>query len=307
MLYSVIDLGTNTFHLLIADITNKKIKNIFEDKQGAKIGQGGISKSIIIPEAIERGISILKEYKKKMDEYEVPKENIYAVGTSAIRNAKNGKEFVEMIKSETGIDVEIISGDREAGLIYEGVKAGVDLGSQTSLIMDIGGGSVEFILANAEKIFWKQSFEIGGQRLMDKFMTKDPIPSQNVLKIYDYAEEILLPLTNAVHQYQPMQLIGSAGTFDTLTEINYQNENKILPTDESAFELPLESFKKIFLQIINSDRGQRLAIPGMIALRADMIVVACCLLNFVLNKYHIDKIKTCTYALKEGVLMEKNI
>ena len=307
MALCVIDLGTNTFHLLIAEISNEnKIIPLYEEKQGAKIGQGGISKGFITEEAMGRGLIILKNYALKINEYKVTSDNIFAVGTSAIRNAQNGIEFINKIKSETGIDVEIISGEREAELIYCGVKAGSKLTNETSLIIDIGGGSVEFILCNREKIFWKKSFEIGGQRLMDRFMTKDPIPNQNIQKIYEFLEEKLLPLTNAIHQYQPFQLIGSAGTFDTLTEINYQkNDIDISIIHQTEFDLPIENFKNIFLQIVNSDREERLKIPGMIPLRVDMIVVAGCLLNFVINKYKIEKLKTCTFALKEGVMMEK--
>ena len=303
---AVIDLGTNTFHLLIADLTaGNKIITMYEEKQGAKIGLGGISKGIIANEAIERSLKILKEFRSKINEYSISSDNILAVGTSAIRNAANGKAFIEQIKKETDIHVEIISGEREAELIYYGVNAGSNLGKDTSLIMDIGGGSVEFILANNEKIFWKHSFEIGGQRLMDKFMSKDPIPHQNILKIYDFAQEKLLPLTNAIHQYQPSQLIGSAGTFDTLIEINYFNtEPNFSINEKTEYDLPLENFRDIFSKLINMNREERLILAGMIPLRVDMIVVACCLLNFVLDKYKINTFKTCTYSLKEGVLVE---
>ncbi len=305
---AVIDLGTNTFHLLVADITDDlEIIPLHEEKQPARIGQGGISQGIITPEAFERGLQILQAYKEKVEAgFGIPADTIWATGTSAIRNASNGAEFVQQIVTTTGIRVEIISGDREAELIFYGVKEAVKLGDELCLVMDIGGGSVEFIIGNVAKIYWKQSFEIGGQRLMDKFMQTDPISPQSVQRLYDFLNEKLLPLTNAVHQYQPQMLVGSSGTFDTLVEMNaLQTQEYFDLTQHTAYELPVFAFQEMFGQLLSKNHAERLAIPGMIPLRVDMIVIACCLIDFVLKKYAITQIRTSTYALKEGVLLEK--
>lgn len=303
---AVIDLGTNTFHLLIADITDTgKIMPLHEEKRPAKIGKGGISQGIITDEAVARGLNILKEYRQIVAGFGLPEDTILATGTSAIRNARNGQDFVQQIERETGIKVEIISGDREAELIYHGVRGAVNLDAQPVLIVDIGGGSVEFIIGNDEKIFWKQSFEIGGQRLMDKFMHSDPISPASVQRLYDFLNETLLPLTNAIHQYQPQALIGSSGTFDTLIEIHaLQTQSNFQLADSTSYELPIPVFQAIFQDLLSKNHAERLAIPGMIPLRVDMIVVACCLVNFVLQHYQITQLKTSTYALKEGLLLQ---
>ncbi|MDJ1499528.1 phosphatase [Xanthocytophaga agilis] len=303
---AVIDLGTNTFHLLVADISeDRKIIPVHEQKQPARIGKGGISQGIIAPEAFDRGLSIITTYAHKIADLNVSKDNIFATGTSAIRNARNGEEFVQKIREATGIQVEIISGDREAELIYHGVRAALEMEEKPSLIIDIGGGSVEFIIGNADKIYWKQSFEIGGQRLMDKFMQTDPISPQSVQRMYDFLNEKLLPLTNAIHQYHPKTLIGSSGTFDTLVEIQALRDCKSFSlTDHTSYDLPIEVFQSLFQEFVSKNHEERLAIPGMIPLRVDMIVVACCLVDFVLKKYEIHQIKTSTYALKEGVLFD---
>jgi exopolyphosphatase/guanosine-5'-triphosphate,3'-diphosphate pyrophosphatase len=307
MKYAVIDLGTNTFHLMIAEIAeDKRIINLYEEKQAAKIGKGGISQGIITDEAFERGISILQNYSKRIYENHVEKNHIFAVATSAIRNATNGQAFIDEVLQKTGILVEVISGEKEASLIYEGVKQAVEIGDEVALITDIGGGSVEFVICNNQKIFWKQSIEIGGQRLMDKFMPTDPIPLANVKRMYDYLEEQLLSLTNAVHQYMPSLIIGSAGTFDTLTEVyNKIDNSEFNITENTVYELPVEGFYMIFQSLLAMNREERMKVPGMIALRVDMIVVACCLVNFLLKKYNINSIKCSTFALKEGVLAVK--
>jgi len=134
----------------------------------------------------------LQEFKRKLDGLKV--EKVLAFGTSALRNAKNSKEIIDKIKSTTGIETQIISGDEEAGLIYKGVDLALHFGNERSLIIDIGGGSVEFIIGNGEEIFWKQSFEIGAQRLLERFQKHDPILPTEIDEINLYFQESLVSL-----------------------------------------------------------------------------------------------------------------
>ena len=150
------------------------------------------------------------------------------MATSAIRNAVKGEALVAAIAQQTGIAVRVISGDQEAEYIYYGVRSALPLGRATALVMDIGGGSVEFILCNAEKIYWKRSFEIGAQRLLDRYMSTDPISPSAVRRLHDYLEETLIPLTNAVHQYQPVALVGASGAFETLCAIDAEKRGRSL-------------------------------------------------------------------------------
>lgn len=301
-----IDLGTNTFQLLIVAQEGNTYQKIHEDSYAAKIGLGGISSGIITQEGIERAVFALKYFQEKLNEEGVISENIFATATSAVRNASNGEAFCEEIFQRTGILIKVISGEEEAGLIYEGVKLGTPIGNDTSLIIDIGGGSVEFIICNQDRIFWKQSFEIGGQRLMDKFMNSDPISPRSVQALKDYLEEQLLPLTNAVHQYAPICVIGSAGSFETLIDLySMKTFGQLPPIEQVSFELPIAEFYDSFLKIVSSNREQRMALAGMIALRVDMIVVGVCLIDFVLKRYDIRQIKVSNFALKEGVLSKQ--
>ena len=203
---------------------------------------------------------------------------------------------------ETGIKIQVISGDEEAELICLGVKQAMKI-PETSMIMDIGGGSVEFIICNDEKIFWKQSFEIGGQRLMDKFMKSDPISMRSVQMMDDFFREKLLPLANACHQYAPKVLIGSSGSFDTLIDMQYMKEKGQLPaSNEVAFEYSLPEFYWAYDELIFKNHAERMQIPGMIELRVDMIVVAMCLIRFIIQSIEIQHIRVSSYALKEGVM-----
>lgn len=295
---AIIDLGTNTFHLLIVE----GAETLFNTSIPAKIGMGGISQGVISEEGIQRALVVLRNFREIIDNQVVPIERVFATGTSAIRNAGNKEEFIQRVLDETGIKIQIISGDEEAELICLGVKQAMNI-PETSMIMDIGGGSVEFIICNDEKVFWKQSFEIGGQRLMDKFMKSDPISMRSVQMMDDFFREKLLPLANACHQYAPKILIGSSGSFDTLIEMQYMKEKGQIPAiDEVAFEYSLPAFYWAYDELIFKNHAQRMQIPGMIELRVDMIVVAMCLIRFIIQTLEIQRIRVSSYALKEGVM-----
>lgn len=310
---AIIDLGTNTFHLLIVEKIDNQIKTLYKNSTPAKIGKGGINQRIITEEAIQRALAVLRSFRKEIDNQGVSIERVFATGTSAVRNADNQNEFVERVLAETGIKVKVIGGDEEAELIYLGVKEALEIGSETSLIMDIGGGSVEFIICNSEKILWKQSFEIGGQRLMEKFMKTDPISVRAVQQLDDYFREQLLPLANACHQYSPKILIGSSGAFDTLIDMQYFRENpNAKPSNESphrdldglSFDLKINEFYRSYEELLTKNHDERMAIKGMIELRVDMIVVSVCLIRYVIQSLDIQRVRVSTYALKEGLMAQ---
>ncbi|MBD1398243.1 phosphatase [Pontibacter sp. JH31] len=302
---ALIDMGTNTFHLLITEVDESGNRTDFvKTKLPVRLGQGGISKGAIAPEAYERALKTLKDFRKQIDEYGV--ETVRAMATSMVRNASNGEDFIKDIYKQTDIQVEIIDGEREAELIYYGVRSAGVLDEQTSLIMDIGGGSVEFILCNSQEIFWKQSFEVGAQRLMDQFYTQDPIPAEQVEAEKHYLTQKLQPLTEAVARYKPARLVGASGTFDTLCDIDAlrRGDNSRQLAQPAASTLEIADYYKIHQDLLHKTHDERLAIPGMLEMRVDMIVLASIIVDFVLETYELQEIRVSAYALKEGILQE---
>lgn len=300
MKVAVIDLGTNTFHLMVAEVTAASYSILYRQRNPVKIGEKGINKDEITPEAWTRAIATLKEFKEQIDQRAISK--VFGTATSAIRNAANGKALVQEIKEVTGIDIEIISGKREAELIHLGASKALDLGEDKSLIMDIGGGSIEFIIADKHKAHWMHSFEIGGQRLVEKFHNTDPITNAEIGNLHHYFDEQLRLLFKAHDTYRPATLIGCSGTFDTLSDI-FCEEQKIA-RDANLTELPfnLHGFEAVFESLIVKNREERLQIPGMIEMRVDMIVVASVLVNYIIEKLSLSSIRVSAYALKEGIL-----
>jgi len=299
---AIVDLGTNTFHLLIADVEPKRYEVLYRQREAVKLGLKGINQNMITDDAQQRALKTLRSFKSAIDTMNVTK--IFAYGTSALRNANNKSAVVASIKHETGLEINIIPGDEEARLIYLGVRSAIPLGIRKSLIIDIGGGSVEFIIGNESQIFWKESFEIGAQRLLETYHKHDPIKPDEINNLHIYLATVLGPLFDAIRFHQPEELVGSSGTFDTLSDIYCLKAG--IPKEVGAPEAPLsfDGFKEIYLELVTKNREQRMAVPGMIEMRVDMIVVACCLIDYLIGHYPFKKIRVSSFALKEGVLAD---
>ncbi|MDX1627601.1 MAG: Ppx/GppA phosphatase family protein [Fulvivirga sp.] len=297
---AIIDCGTNTFHLLIGEKKEGQFSILFKEKLPVKIGEGGISKGIITPEAEKRAIQTLTNYKEIATQYGV--NEIFAFATSAFRNARNSDDIVRKVREKTGIKIKVISGESEAELIFEGIKSAIALDKEPVLVMDIGGGSVEFIIGNDQSIFWSRSYEIGAQRLLDRFHDTEPISKNSLQLLEEYLGTQLDELIKQLKKHQAKTLIGSSGTFDTLSDIYCQKYG--IEKSENAVEVPftLNAFEEIHHKIINSSREERLHIPGMLAMRVDMIVVASALIDFILNNHAFNQIRVSTYAMKEGIM-----
>lgn len=297
---AIIDLGTNTFHVLIAEEGAHGYNIIYRDRLAVKMGMGGINDGFITESAVHRALLAMQSFKNIIDSHGA--STTYAYGTSALRNAKNGRDVADKIKSVTGIEINIISGELEAHYIYMGVRAALGLGKDRNLIVDIGGGSVEFILADHDEVQWKQSFEIGAQRLLERFQKNDPILHAEVNALEDYFARSLEPLFAALNKYKPFVLVGSSGTFDTLSDIFCIKHEIHKSPEEIETPLTIEGFYDIHRELLLKNRDERMGIPGMIEMRVDMIVVACCLVKFLLEKHPFNRIRVSTYSLKEGVL-----
>jgi len=300
--FAVMDLGTNTFHLLIAQVIDGEVYEIARDYEAVKLGEGGFGKGSIQPAPYQRGI---KSMQKFSDQIKAQHAGVVkAVATSMMRNSANGPGFINEVKALTGIQIELIDGEREAEYIFRGVKASGCLPADNSLILDIGGGSVEFILCNDKNILWKQSFEIGAVRLMDKFHQADPIPPDAIEALHHYLDDVLKPMFTAVENTRVTKLIGSAGAFETFAEVIETGKgNSFDIKSTKSYDFDLRDFIDTTNTIIRSFHAERAAMKGIIPLRVDMIVVASLLTRYVMERLNIDSVGMTTYSLKEGVMV----
>jgi exopolyphosphatase / guanosine-5'-triphosphate,3'-diphosphate pyrophosphatase len=304
MRIAIVDLGTNTFNLLVCEKTTKgKVAIVRNDKFPVKLGEGGINQRIIREAPYQRALDTMQIIKNRALEWQA--EKFFAFATSAIRSTGNGKALAAEIKERTGIRINIISGNREAELIYKGVARAITLGEQISLIMDIGGGSTEFILANRNGILWKKSYLLGGARLLERFSFSEPITADEQKQLVQYLRKSTRSLFEAIEKHRPVELIGSSGSFDTFADlIAHRFHQPDLLKGKKSYRYNLSEFREIVRLLTQLNREQRTKLPGMIAMRVDMIVVAALFAQFILDEVPLTKFRLSTYALKEGVLSE---
>jgi len=306
MRISVIDLGTNTFNLLIVETTDDhNYSIIYNNKLPVKLGKSGIDKKEIRPDAITRGLNALERHLQTIREYKA--EKIFAFATSAVRSARNGDQFVKMIRQRFDLEVEVINGEREAELIYFGVKQAVRFTGEKMLILDIGGGSNEFIIADKDNIYWKKSYPLGVARLLAKFKPSDPISIEEIEFISNYLEERLSDLFEEFKKHKITTLVGASGSFETIAAMiraddpHFESETGTLP---ESVDIDLTDFENLYQKLINSTLKERKQMKGLESMRLEMIVVATLIVKFIMQKLKLQRLIQSNFALKEGVVYE---
>ncbi len=300
---AIIDLGTNTFHLLLAEIDERDhyiIKGKY--KEPVQLGEGGINSGKIMPDPYKRGIKALRLFRTIIDNAGVSK--IFAYATSAIRSASNGNDFILSAKEQAGVHIKTINGNEEAALIYEGIKNGIRLPfNDSTLLIDIGGGSVEFIVAHEGRVELLRSINIGCARLLDKIKPSNPIKPKEIAEVYRLFDKELSGLIKELKEFRLSMLVGASGTFETLaTLVAYQQKDKISIQNLNGFQFGRKEFEWMHSRLLHSTRQERDKMQGMDALRSEMIVMGSCLINYILTSLEIEQCLTSTHALKEGIL-----
>lgn len=296
----VIDLGSNTFHLLIAKIISpQEFEELYKEAHFVKLASEGIEKIGETP--FQKGIEVMNLFAEKCKDSKV--SQIKAIGTAALRRAENTQLFIQQVFDRTGIKVQIISGDDEAKLIAEGVELAIPFIEEKVLIMDVGGGSVEFILSEKGHILWAKSFPIGIAILYRYFHKSEPISKEEVEKLRTFLSSSLIELKDILNIHPTMHLVGASGTFDVLEDFlsDVSVKNRFASTVEVKDVMPL--IKEIVHKSIN-ERKQYKEIPDT---RVEMIVAALILIEYVLILGNFNKLTFSSYAMKEGILRQMMI
>ena len=289
----VIDLGTNTFHLMIAPLGGKLDKSqITRLRRHVRLGES--SNRFLGPKAMDRALRVMKEFEVLLKSEGISR--VKAVGTAMLRNASNTEEFKGRVLKEVGIEIEVISGLEEARLIFAGVKLSNSLSEKTSLLMDIGGGSVEFILADGGKMSKLWSFDVGVSFMKNEFHKNEPMSSSERSHLENHLLSTMQPMLDFIREYSSLRLIGISGTFDLIHD-HFSNS---APKGTALFQpSEIASFGE---QIIPLSLFDRLNHPSIPESRADLIPAALVLVNLILAICPIKEVIVSPYSIKEGVL-----
>jgi len=298
---AIIDLGTNTFQLLVAtqgDIS-ESLQIISQLQRPVQLGLGAMETGVLQKDAMERALLALTEFRDVALGNGCENTRIHAIGTSILRRASNTPQFVDEVNDRLGIKIQVISGIEEADLIYHGIYHSLPQPwNPISLVMDIGGGSVEFILFEGTKIRFKASLELGGLRLLSLFQQDGQFHLSKLGDMQAFILDQMKPLFTACAEYKPSVLIGAAGAFETIWDLAHADmPTHVIPPASNLIITQFYQQKKI---VEETDFVGRQTIKGMKAFRAGILPYANVLIATVLKELAIENMWVSSYSLKEG-------
>jgi exopolyphosphatase/guanosine-5'-triphosphate,3'-diphosphate pyrophosphatase len=304
--FAAIDIGTNSVHLIVVKILEHgNFEIIDREKEVIRLGEGfsGDIKKLT-GDAIERAVTAIARFK---DIAETHNAKMRAVATSAVRESANRNEFIEKVYEKTGIQVEVISGQEEARLIYLGILRAVPVYEKRALCIDIGGGSTEFVLGVNGKIEFSRSLKIGAVRLTQKFFEGNKITKSAIDECRKWVEGEIFHVTNYIDKYGFEVCVGSSGTIQTVGNIAAElskrdvTPNRIL----NNFEFTKEELSKIADTVLNAKSlSERKKIKGMDSKRADIFPAGIIILQTIFEQLKINKLTISEYALREGIVVD---
>jgi exopolyphosphatase/guanosine-5'-triphosphate,3'-diphosphate pyrophosphatase len=305
---AAIDIGTNSIHMVIVQIEPSlpSFTVIAKEKNTVRLGDRDPKTGELTPEAIERSLNTLEHCKELATSLKV--SQIIAVATSATREAPNGKDFLDRIETELSITVNLISGQEEARRIYLGVLSGMDFNEQPHIIIDIGGGSTELILADIHEPRFLSSTKIGAVRLSKEFVTTDPISDSELKVLRSYVRGMLeRPVDEIWKNLQLNEIprtIGTSGTIETIAEIHARDELGTVPDPLNGYEISYKDIEKIVKKLAKMSYKERLEVSGLSDKRAEIIVPGAVILLEAMSMLKLDSITICERALREGMIVD---
>jgi exopolyphosphatase/guanosine-5'-triphosphate,3'-diphosphate pyrophosphatase len=295
---AAIDIGTNSTRLLIAEI-NGNIKRIQKLMTITRLGKGVDRYKRLSPESIEKNISTLLKYKRIADDYGI--DDIAAIATSAVRDASNRDEFVRTVKEKTGIDVEIISGEEEARLGFIGA---ISSSPGPSVVVDIGGGSTEFVAGRNGDIKISRSLDIGAVRITERFLYSEDMDGSSLIRAYEYIKSVARPTVDDIRALGDFRLIGVGGTITTLAAVDLG-----LVTYDSdkvhGYRLKKESVCSAFKKFLSVNLNDRKRIAGLQPERADIIIAGTLILKIIMEEMDAGSIIVSEQDNLEGLLLKR--
>ncbi|QLL29812.1 Ppx/GppA family phosphatase [Thermosynechococcus sichuanensis E542] len=305
---AAIDVGTNSIHMVVVQIQPSlpSFKIIAAEKDMVRLGERCQITGQLTEEAMTRAIATLRRCRELATGLKA--EEIIGVATSAVREAPNGREFLERVKEETGLTIDLISGEEEARRIYLGVLSGLEFNGKPHIIIDIGGGSTELILGDGHEPRYLSSTKVGAVRLTDLFVKSDPISDQDYAALRAYVRGMLDRAVEDLRQqlgpHEKPQLVGTSGTIESLMMIHTCDRLGACPPSLRGYELTLEALKGLVAKLRRLNFNQRCQLLGMSERRAEIIVAGAVILAEAMEMLGQTSLITCDRALREGIIVD---
>jgi exopolyphosphatase / guanosine-5'-triphosphate,3'-diphosphate pyrophosphatase len=297
-----IDIGTLTCRLLIADLPSSgSLKELHSERRILRLGEGVDRSKRLKPEAIDRVVHCLRDWRNVTEGYRV--QACTAVATSAVRDADNRQQFLDTVKSQTGLDVEILTGEEEARRIMLGIRSGLPESVTDVFALDIGGGSTEFIVSQHEQPPVVRSIDVGVVRLSERFLHHDPPTAEEIHQARDWVGAQTTAALAALPAMTSLTFVGTAGTITSLAAMAQR-----LPSYEPArihhYRLGFTTIADLEQQLLSRSKAARVGMPGLEKNREDVIAAGALILRTVMETLREEVCLVSDLGLREGVLIE---
>jgi exopolyphosphatase/guanosine-5'-triphosphate,3'-diphosphate pyrophosphatase len=303
MRLAALDLGSNSFHLLVADVhPDGTFESITREKEMLRLGDEVSRYGRITDASIEHAIDTIRRFKRIADADGAI--DIIAKATSAIRSAENGSEVVDEIEDATGVDVEVISGLEEARLIFAAIRASVVIAPAPALCIDIGGGSVEFMVGDASAMRWSTSEHLGVGRLTAELVQNDPPSKGDRRRLEERIRSTLEALEPDVAAFAPRMAVGSSGTLNDLARMVTAARTGEVPATSNGLRILRGDFLALHDKIMRSKTSERRRMPGLEEQRAELLPAGSMLLAVAMDVFGLDELTTSDWALREGIVLD---
>ncbi len=302
MKIAAIDIGSNSIHMVTAQVRQGDFEILDRAKEMVGLARGTLTNGRLSPETMEFGLKTLATFKRLAERQGA--DPILAVATSAVREAANGGEFVLQAWEKFGLHVDVITGAQEARLIFAAARHGIDFRGQRPLVVDIGGGSIEIVQGEGNKIRWQQSLKLGVVRLTERFFKSDPPKAGEITAFKAYVREMLDPVFARARRIHPTMMVGTSGTLLTLTAMAAAMSDGQPPHKLHNYVLERKALGNLSEKILESRARDRTRIAGLERKRVDLIPAGALLASILMDGFRFEEMRACEWALREGILLD---
>lgn len=305
---AAIDIGTNSIHMVIVRVQPQlpTFTIIARERDTVRLGDRCFQTGNLKPELMERALASLSRCQQLAASYNA--DHIIAVATSAVREASNGRTFIQQIQQELNLSVDLVSGQEEARRIYLGVLSGMELNNRPHIIIDIGGGSTELILGDSHEPRFLSSTKVGAVRLSAEYVTTDPVSEQEYQYLHAYIQGMLDRPVDELKAFlekgEMVQLLGTSGTIETLANIHAREKLGVVPSPLTGYQLTRRDVADLLQKFRTLNYEQRCEIPGLSSQRAEIILAGTMILHTVMEMLDLDSLVIGERALREGIIVD---
>ncbi|TVP49647.1 MAG: Ppx/GppA family phosphatase [Mongoliibacter sp.] len=300
---AAIDIGTNSIHMIIVKVTSQQTFEVLvQEKEMVKLGVGVFANKMLSKKAFHNGIETIKRYVQLADEYGV--EDIITAATSATREAKNGREFLDRLIEEVGLSPQMISGKEESRLIFLAVRKAIDLGKNNAMVIDIGGGSTEAVVGNKGSVLFKSSMKLGVLRLLDRVGHQGSLSNEEKDDLLQHIQNTAMKILTDAKAVGFSKVIGTSGSIRTLGEAALQMNGKNIINTVNAESVKVKDLEKITSQLLDLEPEKRSEIPGISENRVDAIHLGGLLLVELLKLADVKQLTLSDASLRDGLIID---